>query len=324
MQALELMNSGTGLIALITVATLASLVVVLGNGRGGQLKRIKDRLESLKQSQAPEISIVVEPKDDDSESGRPRGGYLLAALNRRYIRIGGAIAVPQLVLAGLVAGVIAYVLAVQVFRLQPLMALAPSALAFAFGFRTLRARKENKRRQTFLNAFPDAIDLIVRAVRAGIPVTETMYLVAEEAAPAVALEFRKMSDEMALGVDMQQALNDAAERVGAADFNFFVVSLMLQRETGGHLAETLENLGGVIRRRKEMRLKIKALTSEGRTSAKIVGGVPFIAIGAIMVLRPEYIFPFFSDPTGRIMLATAAGMIATGIMTIQRMTRTPE
>ncbi len=239
-------------------------------------------------------------------------------------RAGGTRALPLIVLGALVAATVAAVGIAFVLRPPFFVPMLAAAVVSPVGAITVLNSLIMRREQAFLSAFPDALDLIVRAVRAGIPVGESIQAVGEEAAEPVASEFRTIAEQTSLGIDMGDALMTAAQRVAISDFNFFVVSLLLQRETGGGLAETLENLSSVVRKRKEQRLKIKALTSEGRMSAKIVAGIPLLAIGALIVMQPDYLAPLVNDPTGRLLLAAAIGSITLGMFVINRITRMPQ
>ena len=129
-----------------------------------------------------------------------------------------------------------------------------------------------KRRVNKFNSnFPDAIELMVRGLRSGLPITETLGIVAQEIGGPVGLEFRAVSDKMKIGRTMEAALQETADRLGTAEFQFFVITLAIQRETGGNLAETLSNLADVLRKRAQMKLKIRAMSSESKASAMIVG-----------------------------------------------------
>ena len=133
-----------------------------------------------------------------------------------------------------------------------------------------------KRQQKFIGNFPDAIDLLVRGLRSGLPVTETLGVVAKELKGPVAEEFKMVTERMRIGRTMDDALAETALRLNTAEFNFFCITLAIQRETGGNLSETLNNLGNVLRGRAAMKLKIKAMSSEGKASAMIVGALPFV------------------------------------------------
>jgi tight adherence protein B len=168
-----------------------------------------------------------------------------------------------------------------------------------------------KRLAKFTARFPDAIELMVRGLRSGLPISETMGIVADEIPGPVAIEFRGVSDKMKIGRTMEAALQESADRLGTPEFQFFVISLAIQRETGGNLAETLSNLADVLRKRAQMKLKIRAMSSESKASAWIVGALPFIVFGLIMFINPSYMQDFFIDE--RLMIAGGGGLMWMGI-----------
>jgi tight adherence protein B len=164
-------------------------------------------------------------------------------------------------------------------------------------------RRVNK----FTAKFPDAIELLVRGLRSGLPISETMGVVGAEVAGPVGEEFRAVSDKMKIGRTMDAALQETADRLGTPEFQFFVISIAIQRETGGNLAETLANLATVLRQRGQMKLKIKAMSSESKASAYIVGSLPFIVFGLIMWISPGYMGNFFVDQ--RLIVAGIGGFL---------------
>jgi tight adherence protein B len=164
-------------------------------------------------------------------------------------------------------------------------------------------RRVNK----FTTKFPDAIELLVRGLRSGLPISETMGVVGAEVPGPVGEEFRAVSDKMKIGRTMDAALQETADRLGTPEFQFFVISIAIQRETGGNLAETLANLATVLRQRSQMKLKIKAMSSESKASAYIVGSLPFIVFGLIMWISPAYMGNFFVDQ--RLIVAGIGGFI---------------
>ncbi len=159
----------------------------------------------------------------------------------------------------------------------------------------------------FTKRFPDAIDLLVRGLRSGLPISETMNVVAREIPGPVGIEFRRVTDKVKIGRTMEQALQETADRLGTPEFQFFVITLAIQRETGGNLAETLANLSDVLRKRSQMKLKIKAMSSESKASAYIVGSLPFIVFGLIWSINPSYMGGFLTDP--RLMVTGGLGLV---------------
>jgi len=305
--------------ALGAVAILL-VVLMLPGGKGNQKARMRARMQALAAGTTGTLDLVGD-NDQTAELLRKRPVTNKSALQNKLAQAGGGKVIPLMILAGICVAIL--VVAIATFAISPpwFFNLAIGIGAFLIGALGMLKNRVAKRQHAFLDNFPDAIDLIVRAVRAGIPVNETLHLVADEGAPPVSDEFRAIAEEIAVGVDLSDACVNATHRIGIPDFNFFVVSLLLQRETGGHLAETLDNLSTVVRGRKEMRLKVKALTSEGRISAKILSAMPIVTIAAIFAIRPEYMLPLFNDPTGRLMLTGAGLSIAFGVFLTYRMTR---
>jgi tight adherence protein B len=168
-----------------------------------------------------------------------------------------------------------------------------------------------RRINKFTSNFPDAIELMVRGLRSGLPITETLGIVAGEIPGPVGVEFRMVSDKMKIGRTMEAALQETADRLGTAEFQFFVITLAIQRETGGNLAETLSNLADVLRKRAQMKLKIRAMSSESKASAYIVGSLPFVVFGLVYMINPRYMGQFFIDQ--RLIVAGIGGMIWMGL-----------
>lgn len=153
-----------------------------------------------------------------------------------------------------------------------------------------------KRQKNFNSRFPDAIDLLVRGLRSGLPVSETLGVVATEIPGPVGEEFRQVVERIKIGRTMEAALQDSAEIIDTPEFKFFCITLAIQRETGGNLAETLSNLSDVLRKRAQMKLKVKALSSEAKASAYILGALPFFVFAVIFYINPEYAGGFFTNP----------------------------
>jgi tight adherence protein B len=152
-----------------------------------------------------------------------------------------------------------------------------------------------RRTGAFNEKFPDAIELLVRGLRSGLPVTETLAVVSSEVPGPVGVEFKGIVERIKIGRTMDESLQETADRLGIPEFNFFCITLAIQRETGGNLAETLSNLADVLRKRMQMKLKIRAMSSESKASAYIVGSLPFIVFGMIYWINPNYLGGFFTD-----------------------------
>jgi tight adherence protein B len=169
----------------------------------------------------------------------------------------------------------------------------------------------NRRGDQFTAKFPDAIELLVRGLRSGLAVTESLGVIAQEIPGPVGEEFKLVIERIKIGRAMEDALQDTADRLNTPEFSFFVITLAIQRETGGNLAETLSNLADVLRKRAQMKLKIKAMSSESKASAYIVGALPFIVFGMIYYIDPDYIGGFFHED--RLIVAGLGGLTWMGI-----------
>jgi tight adherence protein B len=211
--------------------------------------------------------------------------------------------------AHLVAVGIAAATTIGLASVAALLGGAAAAGAPALLLRFAQSRYQRK----FLDIFPDALDLIVRAVRSGLPAPEAIELVSREVRPPVGAEFEQLLDELRIGTELEEALQRAADRIRVPDFRFFAVSLLLQRQTGGGIAETLSNLGGIIRQRKALRMKARALTAEAKASAAIVATTPFVAGAGLFLINRDLIAVLFVDPRGRFMLGIAVASLLTGI-----------
>jgi tight adherence protein B len=177
----------------------------------------------------------------------------------------------------------------------------------------------NKRVKQFTANFPDAIELLVRGLKSGLPVGETLNVVAKEIPGPVGVEFKMVTEKIKIGKTMEDALQETADRLGTAEFQFFVITLAIQRETGGNLAETLANLADVLRKRSQMKLKIRAMSSESKASAYIVGSLPFFVFGMVWTVNQKYLAGFFYEP--RLIIAGIIGAVwmAIGVFIMAKM-----
>jgi tight adherence protein B len=183
------------------------------------------------------------------------------------------------------------------------------------------SRIGNRRMKAFIALFPDAIDLMVRALRSGLPISEAIVGAGREIADPVGCELRLVENGMRLGRDLEALLWDIAKRIDTPEFRFFIIALSVQRETGGNLAETLANLAEALRRRRQMRAKVRAMSSETRATTMILGGLPLVVIGLLMLTSPDYLRPLFHDARGHILCAIAVSMLVTGVAIMNKMAR---
>jgi tight adherence protein B len=180
---------------------------------------------------------------------------------------------------------------------------------------------EGRRTDKFFEQFPEALTMIVRSVRVGIPVMEGMRLVSREAPQPTQREFAKMVEQISIGVSLEDAIHDLARRSGLAEYRFFATALALQNQTGGALSETLEGLADVIRKRVALKARGQALASEGKTGAAILSALPVFTALMLWMLNPAYLAMLFTDPTGKKIFGAAVFSLFLGIMIMRTMIR---
>lgn len=176
-----------------------------------------------------------------------------------------------------------------------------------------------RRQKKFTTEFSNAIDVIVRGVKSGLPVNECLRIIAAEAPKPVNEEFHMMTEGLRVGLSMEQSLERMYERMPLQEVRFFGIVLMIQQKTGGNLAEALGNLASVLRGRKLMEGKIKALSAEAQASAMIIGSLPFLVMGAVKLASPDYLDPLFTTKTGNFILIGAGMWMSMGVFVMRKM-----
>lgn len=181
------------------------------------------------------------------------------------------------------------------------------------------SRLHAKRLARFEEQFPDALDLLIRALRAGHALTTGFVMVGKELPDPLGSEFSQVADEVQLGQTMHKALTNLAYRVDSPDLPFFVTAIAIQQETGSNLAEVLENLAGVMRERFKLHGKVRALTAMGRASANLLAGWPVVTVAALYVVNPGYVAPLWDDPQGHMLVMTSIVMVVVGYVLCRKM-----
>jgi tight adherence protein B len=197
-----------------------------------------------------------------------------------------------------------------------------AALGFAGAFglpRWLLAFFKKRREQKFLDAFPDAVDIVVRGVKAGLPLLDCMKMITAEAPEPLKSEFRAIIETQAIGIPLGEACGKLYERMPVAEANFFGIVIAIQQKAGGNLAEALGNLSRVLRDRKKMKGKIQAMSQEAKASASIIGALPLAVMALVWITSPQYINLLFSEPLGNIMLAASAMWMSIGVLVMKKM-----
>ncbi len=301
----------TLLITLVIFAVIVGGFMVLSMPSTGKAQ--KRRLEALRYRHSESTDTKVESQLKKAIAARKPKRHRVAgagsrseALAMRLDRTGKGWTVSQYIYASIgIALVIAVLIYIQSGAL--LLGLGVGAVVGLGLPHLIVGFFINKRTNAFVVKFPDAIELLVRGLRSGLPVTETLAVVAQEIPGPVGLEFKGITERIKIGKTMEDSLQDTADRLGIPEFNFFCITLAIQRETGGNLAETLSNLSDVLRKRSQMKLKIKAMSSESKASAYIVGSLPFIVFGLIYWINPDYIGGFFYED--RLIVAGLGGLV---------------
>jgi tight adherence protein B len=200
--------------------------------------------------------------------------------------------------------------------------LAAAGLAFAAGFglpRWLLGFLKKRREKQFLRALPDAVDVIVRGIKAGLPLFESLKVVATDSPEPVKSEFRAIIETQAIGMPLGDACSRLFERMPVPEANFFGIVISIQQKSGGNLSEALGNLSKVLRDRKKMAEKIQAMSMEAKASAAIIGSLPPVVMLLVYLSSPDYISLLWTHPTGRLMMAGCVVWMSAGIFVMKKM-----
>jgi tight adherence protein B len=197
------------------------------------------------------------------------------------------------------------------------LAWATVPVVWIMASRMFFKRVEGKRRSALLSQFPDALAMIVRSIRVGVPVIDAVRNVSLAAPNPTSHEFIRLVDQIAVGTPLDEAVTELASRTGLAEYRFFATALSLQTQTGGTLSETLENLADVIRKRAALKSRGHAMTAEARTSSSILALLPVLTGGMLYALNPAYMMLLFTDPTGKMFFSIAVISLSLGMLSIR-------
>jgi tight adherence protein B len=311
--------AGVGALALFLYAVVAYWRATRGNAA----RRMRMRVEALTMgiSQNAEQPTLIKPT---GPAGRAWLEGLLSAmpraesLKRLLAQAGLSWTVETFCTATLIAFCIGFVIPFVFTNWLVALPVAAGCALLPFAYVW---RQRTKRMHLFEAHFPETLDLISRALRAGHAFGSGLKVAAEEGPEPLASEFRFATEEINLGLSAPQALTNLADRVPLADFRFFVTAVLIQRETGGNLTEILGNISALIRERLKLLANIRVLSAEGRLSAWILIALPFISAGLISLMNPGYLNVLFVDPLGLNILAGGGVMMVIGIFWIRRTVR---
>jgi tight adherence protein B len=314
------------LIALLAVIALAGAGFVFAGGGDGQAKTSKRvqsiagtgktekaRRSTLDVAASRRRQIVQTLKTVDRAQRK-----LSLTLDARLSQAGLSMSIQTFWIISAALGATLVLITVIVSH-NPLISLALGAGVGLGGPRWTIAMLASRRRQKFTAEFPNATDIIVRGVKSGLPINECLKVIARETPKPLGEEFGRLVENMGLGLSTDQALEKLYTRMPTAEVRFFSIVLAIQQKTGGNLAEALNNLSSVLRARKLMVEKIKALSGEAVASAFIIGAMPPGVMILIQLMTPSYMEPMFNDPRGHVMLLGGALWMAMGTLVMRRM-----
>jgi tight adherence protein B len=218
------------------------------------------------------------------------------------------------IVLGAIVGATAYIFGL------PWYAAVSATVASGVGFpRWCLGFLRRRRQQVFLTDFADAVDIVVRGLKSGLPVSDALKVIAAEVAPPVGPEFLEVVEGQRIGITIDQGIERMFERMPLAEVNFLAIVMAIQSKTGGNLAEALSNLSKVLRDRKKMKAKIRSVSQEAKSSAMIIGALPFCIIGLLSLFSPDYLTPLWSTRMGNMMLAGSAIWMILGALVMRKM-----
>lgn len=256
--------------------------------------------------------------DRRSEIDRRARAFFAIGIARNWGMYSGAL---TLVLIAAVAGCLLWLLIMRVTGISWWLAAPAGLLAAILAPRLILLRQQRRAERQFMDMFPDAVDTIVRMLRAGLPMSAAVKVVGVEGSPPVSTIFSMLADQIKIGIPFEEALDTSSRQIGLADYRFFAVTVLLQYSTGGNIASTLDVLATIIRKRRAARMKAHSATAEIRLTAYVLGALPFATMGILLLLQPNYLTPLFNDPRGHIILGMAAGGLTASFLSMRMMMR---
>jgi len=288
------------------------LAAIAAAGAGGVASRPGTSDETSRRKSIEDTLKSLAEKQKVRSGGKP-------SLKSRLGQAGLAWSTTRYYLACGVCAALAFAAAMLGFRVGLLPALGFAAAAGLLLPHLYVGHRRNRRLKNFANEFPNSVDVIVRGVKAGLPLADCLRIISTEAQEPVRSEFRRILEDQTLGIPMEQAVQRLPERIPLAETNFFAIVVALQSSTGGGLSEALGNLSKIIRERKKMQAKIKAMSSEAKASAAIIGCLPVVVSFFIFLTSPAYISLLFVTTTGKLVLAASAIWMGMGILVMRKM-----
>lgn len=309
--------AATPILLVLGGGTLIAVLMIARRARANIVRRV-ELVAAAPEPQVPEKPDNLLKKDVlNPFNERLRRTFALGAGRSWGMKAGGL----TLLAATIPTGAGAWTLAHSVLGLPLWFAGSAALFVAVLAPRMILLRQQKKSDSQFNDLFPGAVDSIARMLRAGLPVATAVHSIGAEAPAPVNMVFTKVADQIDIGTPLEEALEATSQQVALADFRFFAVAVALQHATGGNLAATLEIISDIIRRRRAIRLKAKAATSEIRVTAYVVGALPFLIVGALLLIQPGYLNPLYADPRGQVILCIAAGLLLLAGLSMRQMMR---
>ncbi len=251
----------------------------------------------------------------EAGNGKPKNG---TSISEKIMQAGLQISVKQFWIFSVVSCIILTGV-MKLFGFADFVVLMSAIIGF-FGLpRFYLKMKANKRQKEFMIDFPDALESMMRLLKAGMPVSEAIKMVAKEFTGPIGEEMSRVYDQQKIGVPLPEAVLESARRIPLTEVQMFATAIAIQTQTGSSLSEVLQNLSTVIRSRFQLKRKIKALSSEAKASAMIIGALPLFVMGGLYLVNREYIMILFEEPTGNTLLMAAAFWMAIGVLIMRQM-----
>ena len=310
------------LVVFIVVALAAFVAGSLIDQRSARARLIRDRLATAQKAPEREPSEELALVRDEQLSKIPAFDTLLrrsarvSAMQDALLQAGMKFRAGNFLLLCILSGVVAGLVTV-LFTKNPAIGWAALVIGTFLPYSVVSYRRQ-KRFEKFEELFPEAIDTLARAVRAGHAFTTALEMISTEVAEPLASEFRQLFEEQKYGMPVRDALLNLTERMPLVDVKFFVTAVMLQRETGGNLAEILDNLSYVIRERFKIQRQVWVHTAQGRITMALLMGMPPTVVAILLVYSPEFVHPLFYDPIGHALLVISLALQTTGYFVIRR------
>jgi tight adherence protein B len=319
------MSALIAIVVFIVVALGAFVAGSLLDQRNARARLMKERLATVQKPAEREPNEELALLRDEMLSQIPaldtflRRSERVSAFQKTLSQAGMQLRAGNFLMLCAGVGVLVAAL-VLIYSRNPAIAWAGMFIGFVLPYSFVSYRR-NKRFEKFEELFPEAIDTLARAVRAGHAFTTALEMISDEVAEPVASEFRKLYEEQKFGMPVRDALVNLTERIPLVDVKFFVTAVMLQRETGGNLAEILDNLSYVIRERFKIQRQVRVYTAQGRLTMALLMGMPPIIVTIMLTLNPAFIRPLFTDPIGHGLLSAGIALQTVGYFVIRRIIR---